>query len=188
MPETIPESVSVFWRTERLRLAVRATGPARLRLWVPRKLTSPPKVSELAPVVMAAPVVLLMVPPLRDQAAVAAPRAAALLMFNVPAVRTLVVPVKVFAPESVRMFGVLTVKEPAPVSKAETTPKLPLPIWVAAIPPVVPVNVPPATLKVFAGEKVERSRVPKLMVAAPEPRAVALPTVTVPPLIVVPPE
>ena len=112
----------------RERFAVKAAVPAKVRLRVPVKPMSPPMVRGLAPVVMAAPVVLSIVPPLSDQEAVAAPRAAALLMLSVPAVRTLDVPVNVFAPESVRRFVVLTVSEPVPERIPEMVPKLPAPI------------------------------------------------------------
>ena len=173
VPETMPERVRVFWRTLRERLAVRATVPARLRLCVPVKPILPPKVSGLAPVVMAAAEVLSSEPAFKVQLAVAAPRAAALLRFNVPAVSTFDVPVKVLAPESVRRFEVLTVREPVPERIPEITPKLFAPICVTGrlvVPPVA-ASVPPARLKVLGAVKVTRFSEPRLIVTAPVPMA-----------------
>ena len=188
-PETTPDRVRVFWRTLRERFAVRAAVPARLRLWVPVKVILPPRVSGLAPVVMAAPVVLSIVPPLSVQEAVAAPRAAALLRLSVPAVRTLDVPVNVFTPESVRRFVVLTVSEPVPERIPEMVPKLPAPICVTGrLAAPLAASVPPARLKVFGAVLAPRSSEPSLMVTAPVPRAWLVPAVTAPPLMVVPPE
>ena len=168
----MPERVRVFWRMLRERLALRATVPARLRLCVPVKVTLPPRVSGLAPVVMAAPVVLSIEPPLNVQVAVAAPRAAALLMFNVPAVSVLEVPVKVFTPESVSRFDVLTVREPVPERMPEITPKLLAPIWVTGrLAAPLAASVPPARLKVLGAVKVTRSSEPSLMVTLPVPMA-----------------
>ena len=171
-PETIPERVRVFWRTLRERFAVRATVPARLRLCVPVKPTLPPKVIGLAPVVMAAAEVLSSEPPFKVQLAVAAPRAAALLMFNVPAVSTFEVPVKVLAPESVRRFDVLTVREPVPERMPEITPKLFAPIWVTGrfVAPLA-ASVPPARLKVLGAVFPPRFSEPRLIVTAPVPMA-----------------
>ena len=95
-PEMIPESVSAPVLTPRpgpavviVRSAASVTAPGKVSAALPPKLISAPRVITPAVVpVIAAPEVLLIVPPLRATVAEAAPRAAAELTFTVPALRT----------------------------------------------------------------------------------------------------
>ena len=77
------------------------------------------------------------------------------------------------------------VMPPVPVRMARTEPAWREASWVTARVP--PVRVPPLTATLFAIAWEPRSSVPPVRVARPEPSAVVLARVTVPPAMVVPP-
>ena len=86
-----------------VRLAASVSAPGSVSPALPPKVTSAPHVIKPAVVpVIAAPEVLLIVPPLRATVPVAPPSAAAALTLTVPAERTKA-PVRVFAPVSVKV-------------------------------------------------------------------------------------
>ena len=89
------------------------------------------------------------------------------------------------APPRTSVPAVVLVMPPVPVRIARTEPACREVSWATSRVP--PVSVPPLTATLLRMVFPLRSSVPPVRVARPEPSAVALPRVTVPPAMAVPP-
>ena len=122
-PPITPPTVRLPLLIVIVRLALGVTAPApKFKSLDPAKVKSPFHDCAYAEVVIAAPEVLSIVPPVIVKVlAAVAPSAAALLMFNVPALSD-VPPAYVFTPESVTVPPVVLLRPAAPARMALAKP------------------------------------------------------------------